>query len=154
METWTDNIATYDEDVESGAIIELGLNYGDNEQGFYVPRYVIEGDAERGIEAMAPDLKSVEDLANYSDVFVDPDDPSMGRIYGAISGWAIDEIMKNKVAYYGLDEYYNYIDPVLILRFPRPFPPPMKGRTHRCLLLGTHMDYRKIRPRPAGGCTV
>ena len=76
-----------------------------------MPRYVIEGDAERGIEPVAPDLKTVADLADYSDVFVDPEDPNMGRIYGAISGWAIDEIMRNKVAFYGLDEFYNYADP-------------------------------------------
>lgn len=111
METWTDSIATYKEDVAAGTVIELGVNYDDNMQGLYVPRYVIEGDAERGIEAVAPDLKTVEDLKNYSDVFVDPDDTSMGRIYGAISGWAIDPIMRSKVEFYGLDEFYNYIDP-------------------------------------------
>lgn len=111
METWTDNIATYTEDVEAGTVIELGVNYDDNIQGIYVPRYVIEGDSERGIEAVAPDLRSVEDLKNYSDIFVDPEDSSKGRIYGAISGWGIDEIMRNKVEFYGLDEFYNYMDP-------------------------------------------
>lgn len=111
METWTDSIATYAKDVASGAITELGVNYDDNIQGLYVPRYVIEGDPERGIEPIAPDLKSVEDLANYSDIFVDPDDTSKGRIYGAISGWAVDEIMRKKVEFYGLDEFYNYMDP-------------------------------------------
>lgn len=111
METWTDSIASYDDDVAAGEVIELGINYDDNMQGFYVPRYVIEGDAELGIEAVAPDLVTVADLANYADVFVDPDDPSMGRIYGAISGWAIDEVMRLKVEFYGLDEFYNYVDP-------------------------------------------
>ncbi len=111
METWTDNIATYKEDVAAGSVIELGLNYGDNAQGLYVPRYVIEGDAERGIDPMAPDLKSVTDLVNYADLFKDPDDPSKGRVYGAISGWSADEIMRNKLAYYGLDAMYNYMDP-------------------------------------------
>ena len=111
MELWTDNLATYDDDVASGAFMELGVNFDDNAQGFYVPRYVIEGDAERGIEAMAPDLKTVADLANYSDVFVDPEEPSKGRIYGAISGWDIDTIMRNKYEYYGLDEMFNYMDP-------------------------------------------
>jgi glycine betaine/proline transport system permease protein/glycine betaine/proline transport system substrate-binding protein len=90
---------------------ELSVNFDDDIQGFYVPRYVIEGDEERGIEAVAPDLVTVADLANYSDVFQDPDDPTMGRIYGAISGWAIDDVMRNKWEYYGLDEMYNYIDP-------------------------------------------
>lgn len=111
METWTDNIATYVEDVEAGTVLELGVNYDDNIQGIYVPRYVIEGDAERGIDPVAPDLKSVADLKNYSDIFVDPEDTSKGRIYGAISGWAIDEIMRKKVEFYGLDELYNYMDP-------------------------------------------
>jgi len=111
METWTDTIATYKQDVQSGAVTELGVNYDDNVQGLYVPRYVIEGDAERGIEALAPDLKTVEDLKKYRDVFADPDDPSMGRIYGAISGWAIDEVMRQKYQFYGLDEFYHYMDP-------------------------------------------
>lgn len=111
METWTDSIAPYEEDVKNGDVIELGVNYDDNIQGLYVPRYVIEGDKERGIEPMAPDLKTVEDLKNYSNLFVDLEDPGMGRIYGAISGWQIDEIMRNKVEFYGLDEMYNYMDP-------------------------------------------
>ncbi|MCK9478289.1 MAG: ABC transporter substrate-binding protein [Firmicutes bacterium] len=111
METWTDNIPAYSGDVQSGELIELGVNYDDNIQGLYVPRYVVEGDPSRGIEPLAPDLKMVEDLKNYKDVFTDPEDASKGRIYGSISGWEIDEIMRKKVEYYGLDEFYNYIDP-------------------------------------------
>ncbi len=111
MEIWSDNIATYDEDLAAGEFVELGINFDDNAQGFYVPRYVIEGDAERGIEAMAPDLKTVEDLAMYPDVFVDQEEPDKGRIYGSISGWAVDLIMRAKYEYYGLDEMYNYMDP-------------------------------------------
>ena len=104
-------MATYDDDVADGTIHELGINFDDNAQGFYVPRYVIEGDAERGIEPMAPDLVTVADLAKYPDVFPDPDENSKGAIYGAISGWQVDEIMRNKYEYYGLDEMFNYIDP-------------------------------------------
>lgn len=111
METWTDSIAPYEEDVKKGAIEELGVNYEDNMQGLYVPRYVIEGDAERGIEPMAPDLKTVQDLKQYSAVFPDPEEPGKGRIFGAISGWQVDEIMRQKIEHYGLDEHYNYIDP-------------------------------------------
>lgn len=111
METWTDSIAPYQEDVEAGHVVELGVNYDDNIQGLYVPRYVIEGDAQRGLEPLAPDLKTVEDLKDYAHIFPDPDEPGKGRIYGAISGWQIDEIMRLKVAFYGLDAMYNYIDP-------------------------------------------
>lgn len=111
MEVWVDNLPTYYQDLDAGKFKELGINFDDNKQGFYVPRYVIEGDAERGIKPMAPDLKTVEDLKKYSDVFVDPDDKTKGRIYGAISGWEVDTVMRNKYKFYGLDESYNYFDP-------------------------------------------
>lgn len=111
MEVWVDNLPTYKDDVATGKFKELGINFDDNKQGLYVPRYVIEGDANRGIAPMAPDLKTVADLKNYSEVFVDPDDKSKGRIYGAISGWEVDTIMRNKYKFYGLDENYNYFDP-------------------------------------------
>ena len=111
METWTDSFPTYTSDVEKGELIELGVNYDDNIQGLYVPRYVIEGDEERSIEPMAPDLKNVWDLKDYAEIFQDPEDNRKGRIYGAISGWFVDEIMRKKVEFYGLDEMYNYMDP-------------------------------------------
>jgi glycine betaine/proline transport system substrate-binding protein len=111
MEVWVDNLPTYQDDVKAGKFKELGINFDDNKQGLYVPRYVIEGDPERGIEPMAPDLKTVEDLKNYSHIFKDPDDNSKGRIYGAISGWEVDTVMRNKYKFYGLDENYNYFDP-------------------------------------------
>lgn len=108
METWSDNLATYEPDIKNGSYQELGTNFDDNIQGFYVPRYVIEGDAERGIEPMAPDLKTVEDLRQYANLFVDEEDPGRGRLYGAIPGWEIDTVLYNKYLYYGLDETYNY----------------------------------------------
>ena len=52
--------------LDKGTIIKLSTNFDDNSQGLYVPTYVIEGDKERGIEAVAPDLKTVEDLAKYA----------------------------------------------------------------------------------------
>lgn len=111
MEIWTSNLPDYEKDRDAGAFLELGLNFGDNAQGLYVPRYVIEGDAARGIEASAPDLKTVADLKKYKEVFVDEEDKDKGRIYGAISGWEVDQIMFKKVAYYGLDTIYNYFRP-------------------------------------------
>lgn len=66
MELWTDNVATYQADKAAGGIVDLGINFDDNKQGLYVPRYVIEGDPQRGIAPMAPDLHKVSDLARYS----------------------------------------------------------------------------------------
>lgn len=112
LELWIDNIMEpYQEAVDQGEIIKLATNFGDNAQGLYVPTYVIEGDPDRGIDPMAPDLKSIKDLDKYTDLFEDPEDNNKGRIYGSIPGWAADEILQTKVTNYGLDEYYNYFSP-------------------------------------------
>jgi glycine betaine/proline transport system permease protein/glycine betaine/proline transport system substrate-binding protein len=108
IESWTDNIATYKDDVARGDIIPLGVLVPDSAQGFYVPRYVIEGDPERGIKPSAPDLKNVTDLTRYADVFADPEEPGRGRLYGAIPGWLIDGVLFKKYERYGLDKNYNY----------------------------------------------
>lgn len=111
MELWVDNIEKlYNEALDQGDIVETSVNFDDNEQGYYVPTYVIKGDKERGIDPIAPDLKSVEDLKKYPEVFKDPEQPEKARIYGAPSGWAVDEILAQKVETYGLDTY-NYFRP-------------------------------------------
>ncbi|WP_432403504.1 ABC transporter substrate-binding protein [Wukongibacter sp. M2B1] len=112
MEIWQDNIIEqYTEAIENDEIVELSTNFDDNSQGLYVPTYVIKGDKERGIEAVAPDLKTVKDLEKYPEVFKDPEDKVKGRIYGAPSSWAVSEILNTKAKSYGLDEKYNVFDP-------------------------------------------
>lgn len=111
MEVWTNNITNYDKDLADGKLKELGVNFDDNYQGIYVPRYVIEGDAERGIEALAPDLKTIWDLKNYPEIFPDDDHKNMGRMYGGIPGWEVDEILNKKYYHYGLDENFVYFRP-------------------------------------------
>ncbi len=101
MEEWTDNIPTYVKDRDSGKLKELGVNFEDNYQGFYIPKYVADEN---------PGLKTVRDLANYAHLFKDPDGGTKGIIYGGIIGWEITEIMAKKVHEYGLDQYYNYIE--------------------------------------------
>jgi glycine betaine/proline transport system permease protein/glycine betaine/proline transport system substrate-binding protein len=108
IESWTDNVATYEADVARKDIIPLGILVPDSAQGFYVPRYMIEGDPKRGIEPLTPDLKNVADLVKYADVFKDPEDPGRGRLYGAIPGWMIDGVLFKKYEYYKLNEGYNY----------------------------------------------
>lgn len=109
IESWTDNVASYPADVANGDIVDIGILVPDSRQGFYVPRYVVEGDPERGIEPLAPDLKMVADLKQYASIFPDDEDPSRGRIYGAIPGWMIDEIMYKKYECYGVNETFNYV---------------------------------------------
>ncbi|MBY7142997.1 ABC transporter substrate-binding protein [Virgibacillus sp. NKC19-3] len=112
MEAWTDNIKEiYTEAIEAGDVEEVSVNFDDNDQGLYVPTYVIEGDEERGIEPMAPDLQTVEDLKDYPEVFEDPEEPGRGRVVNAPSGWAVQEAIDAKFDIYGLDETMNNFMP-------------------------------------------
>jgi len=111
MEMWTDNLATYEDDIAAGRMQELSVNFDDNAQGLYVPRYVIEGDPARGIEPVAPDLRTVEDLKKYAGLFPDPEDPGRGRIFGGLPGWEVTTILERKIQHYGLDQMYNYVLP-------------------------------------------
>ena len=100
MEEWTDNLSSYHKDLEAGKFVELGVNFDDNYQGFYIPRYVADAN---------PGLKTVKDLKDYAHLFPDPEDSTKGLLLGGIPGWDITEIMAKKVKAYGLDEYYNYL---------------------------------------------
>ena len=57
------------------------------ETGWYVPSYVVHGDAERGIDAVAPDLRSVSDLNQYKDVFATSDTGDKGRLLEFVAAW-------------------------------------------------------------------
>jgi glycine betaine/proline transport system substrate-binding protein len=108
MEIWVENQQeAYDEAVSSGDVLDLGNNFGDNWQGWLVPRYMVEGDAARGIDASAPDLKSVSDLPKYWELFKDPENPDKGLFVNSIPGWECTEINSEKLATYGLDQYYT-----------------------------------------------
>ena len=108
MELWTDNTPTYVEDMKTGKLADLGINFDDNRQGFYVPRYVVEGDPRRNIEPLAPDLRTVRDLKKYAHLFPADDNSDRSRLYGAVPGWQADLVMHRKYEAYGLDEQYVY----------------------------------------------
>jgi glycine betaine/proline transport system substrate-binding protein len=133
MEQWPGNYKdAYEEAIEDKDIIEVSVNFDDDMQGVYVPAYVIEGDSERDIEPMAPELKTVKDLKNekYADLFEDPDDRKKGRIYGPAAGAYSDKILTNKMEAYGLDEYYNY----------------MRSGSHAALFSSLDAAYKKGKP--------
>jgi len=112
MEMWTTNYEEWwNEQQDANKIVGLGDIMESSAQGFYVPRYVIEGDEERGIEPMAPDLKSVFDLPKYKDLFTDPEDPDKGVIYSCVTGWDCAEVNRVKVFAYDLDETFNVGEP-------------------------------------------
>ena len=111
MEIWTDNIASYQEDLAANRFREMGINFDAPAGGFYVPRYVIEGDAARGLKALAPDLKTVADLLKYKELFPDDEKAGRSRIYGAIPGWEADTIHYAKYSHHGLDAAFEYFRP-------------------------------------------
>jgi glycine betaine/proline transport system substrate-binding protein len=83
MESWHSNVyEIYQKGVDSGNLIDLGKNMPDAPQGWWVPRYLVEGP-----DALAPDLKKVSDLPKYAHLFTDPEDSSKGIIYGGVAGW-------------------------------------------------------------------
>lgn len=112
MESWTQNSQKiFDKGVKEGAIVDLGSNYTDAGEGWYVPTYVIKGDKKRGIKPMAPDLKSVSDLPKYWKLFQDPEDPSKGVFVNSIPGWSVTADNEKRFKAYGLDKTFNILTP-------------------------------------------
>ncbi len=95
VETWSENMATYQDDIEAGNYYEIGINFDDNYQGLYIPQY---------IKDEYPDLVSVEDLVDYKFLFPDPEvtgwDPDEDKavVYGGPSSWSITEFFVKKFA--------------------------------------------------------
>jgi glycine betaine/proline transport system substrate-binding protein len=107
MEIWVDQMPYWEEGLEEGLVHDLGPAFDETIQGWFVPTYVIEGDEERGIEPMTPDLSHIDDLPGYWEVFQDPEDSNKGRFYDCIAGWECEQVNRAKIEAYGLDEYYN-----------------------------------------------
>jgi glycine betaine/proline transport system substrate-binding protein len=84
---------------------------GGTVEGWFVPRYLVEGDSARGIKALAPDLKSVSDLAKYKDLFKDDENPNMSRLLGCVSGWVCDKTNDGKLRAYKLNSMYQQFRP-------------------------------------------
>lgn len=103
MELWSDNVETYDEDIEEGYYVKLSVNYDDNTQGLYVPRYLVEGE-----DAIAEGLKTVSDLKDYVELFTNPEDTKRGIIYAGPEGWGATDFLHKKMVEYELDEMYDF----------------------------------------------
>jgi ABC-type proline/glycine betaine transport system permease subunit/ABC-type proline/glycine betaine transport system substrate-binding protein len=112
MEVWRDNVTEAWNSAEAaGKVVSLGTNFPDATQGWYVPRYVVEGDSARGIKPVAPGLKSVSDLPKYASLFADPEEPGKGRFYNCILGWSCEVVNTRKLKAYGLDRTYTNFRP-------------------------------------------
>lgn len=99
LELWSDNLPTYKDDIATGKYLELSVNFDDNAQGLYIPRYLQE---------QYPDLQTVQDLKNYPELFPNPEGGDKGIIYGGTEGWSATTFLKDKMEAYGLNEYYVF----------------------------------------------
>lgn len=112
MEVWRDNVTeAWNKAEATGKVVVLGTNFPDAVQGWWVPRYLVEGDRARGIDAAAPDLRHVKDLARHKALFRDPEEPSKGRFYNCILGWNCEVVNTAKLKAYGLDEHFTNFRP-------------------------------------------
>lgn len=108
LESWHNNYPElWEEATEAGDIVDLGPNYPEAPQGWYVPTYVIEGDPARDIEPMSPDLRSIDDLPKYWELFRDPENPEKGRIMIGPPGWSVTQTNQEIMEKTGLLEYYT-----------------------------------------------
>ena len=103
MESWHQNVPEiYKKGIDSGNLIDLGQNMSDAPQGWWVPRYLVEGP-----DALAPNLKSVSDLPQYAHLFTDPEDPSKGVVYGGVAGWGQLTTSEEYFDSYNLHDDFN-----------------------------------------------
>ena len=95
-ETWpsynpikSEYLAEYGGDGSLKIIAETGII---GASGYWTPRYVIEGDASRGIEAVAPNLKTVQDLNQYKDAFKSLESGDRGNLIGCpVVAWGCED---------------------------------------------------------------
>lgn len=101
-EVWPGQIEmAWDKAVKSGKVQGVGHVF-DAGEGWYIPRYTQE---------RHPELKQASDLAQFAQVFSDPEDPEKGRIYGCPAGWACEILNTNLLKALKLEDKYTMFAP-------------------------------------------
>jgi len=95
-ETWPTYNATKEKYVKEyggdGSVIFLGATGVVGRSGYFVPRYMIEGDSSRGIPASAPNLVSYKDLNQYKHMFKSLESGDKGNLIGCpVAAWECDD---------------------------------------------------------------
>lgn len=108
MESWHHSwIDFYEKAIANGSIVDLGPNFQNAQEGWYVPTYVIKGDAKRDIKPMAPDLKHINDLRKYWQLFRLEKSSKKGTIHSGGPGWGATANDEKKIKAYGLDDVFE-----------------------------------------------
>ena len=102
LEGWQQNIPDwYEEQIEKGAIVNLGMTFEGGPQFFIIPRWV----------AVEYNIETVIDMEDHWQLFQDPQDPSKGVFYSCTIGSQCAQINEVKLEAYGLTRYYNVVSP-------------------------------------------
>ena len=102
IEGWQHNIIDwYDEQIEKGNIVNLGMTYEGGPQFFVIPRWMAE----------EHNIRTVSDMADNWSLFQDPQDPTKGVFYNCPIGTQCIDINTVKLEAYGLARYYNSVQP-------------------------------------------
>ena len=102
LEMWkANNLVWFDNAQTQGRVVDLGTIYSQGRQYWIIPRWYAE---EKGI-------RSVFDMKDHWQDFVDPEDPSKGLFFNCIFGWSCRDINRVKLEAYGLDRFFNTVSP-------------------------------------------
>lgn len=105
MEIWLANpVEAWVKASEAGRAVALGTTFPDATEGWFVPRYLVDG-----ADAPAKDLKAVADLAKHKALFTDPEEPGKGRFYNCVAGWVCEGVNTKKLKAYGLEAHYTNV---------------------------------------------
>ncbi|HEX5739857.1 MAG TPA: ABC transporter substrate-binding protein [Hydrogenophaga sp.] len=108
-EEWIGRSEAWNKAAAAGKVKAVGNVIVGATEGWYVPEYVVKGDAKRNIKPSAPDLKSINDLVRYKQVFKDDEEPGKGRFLNCPAGWTCEGINTQKLKAYKLgDSYVNF----------------------------------------------
>lgn len=110
-EEWVGRSEVWNKAAASGKVVGVGAPIVGATEGWYVPRYLVEGDAKRGIKAKAPELKKISDLTQYAELFKDPEEPAKGRFYNCPAGWTCELENSEMLKSYGLEASYTNFRP-------------------------------------------
>ncbi|MBU9463781.1 ABC transporter substrate-binding protein [Burkholderia multivorans] len=111
-EQWTGRSEIVAKAVSAGTVKLVGDTLrGGTKEGWFVPEYVVKGDAARKIKPVAPGLASVDDLPKFKQVFADEEEPDKGRFLNCPTGWDCERVNTRLLRVLKLDQSYTNFHP-------------------------------------------
>ncbi|MDD3627603.1 MAG: glycine betaine ABC transporter substrate-binding protein [bacterium] len=103
LELWAQNrLEWFNQNIQDKNIISLGPSFDDSAQFWMIPKWVAD----------QYNIKTIEDMKENWELFKDPQDYTKGLFYNGIIGWRSSDVNEVKLEAYGLNKYYNIINPV------------------------------------------